>query len=574
MFKLFSFLLTLSVLVVSAMAQPAINGVGNASSYTFGVARGSWFVIFGNNMGPANISSAPGAPFPVELSGTRVTFTPAAGGPAIECRIWYTLSTQIAALLPSATVAGQYDVRVTYNNQTSAPFRAPVFVRNVGVAAVAENGRGPIQATNASLNGGISLVRFTTGSISFGGRDWQHRPAYPGETLILWGTGLGPDGMSDVNGGSSGDMTAALNLRVAVDGLEITPAYAGRSSGSPGLDQINFTLPANVTLGCFVRVQLLGAGINTDVGTLAIARAGASQCAHPVLTESQLRRLDQRGTITLGNLGLGRFRVKFGATGHGNGEAESESFGGDFNRYSIDRIGLNFSLHAQPGGCYSYTVLNGEIGFILGGIPAVRLNAGNQLTLNGPNVSNRTVPLNGNRTYDATLYVSGMGNPVLAQGAYTVTGTGGPDVGPFSASTNFPGAFTWTNEANIPESVPRNQDLRVTWTGGGDGLVTVQGFAGTVVSGQGLDGSYNVSAFACVAQASAGSLTIPSGVLGRLPQVAGTASSRTIGALLVGTGLDYTRGQGAFTAPLTGGGNVDLSVFGYQILTLKLLGYN
>lgn len=557
------------------MAQPAIRSTLNASSYRPTIARGSWFVVFGSNMGPANISMAPGAPFPVELSGTRVTFTLATGGPAIECRIWYTLATQLAALLPSATPAGQYDVRVTYNNQTSAPFRLSVVQRNPGVATIAENGAGPIQATNASLNGGISLVRFTSGTISFGGRDWRHRPAYPGETLILWGTGLGADEMSDVNGGSSGDMTTALNLRVAIDGLEIRPAYAGRSNGSPGLDQINFTLPADVTLGCFVRIQLRGgAGINNDLGTLAIARPGSSQCPHPVLTESQLRRLDDRGTVTTTNLGLSKFRIKPGATGQISGDFESEGFFGEFARYSIDRIGLYFSLHFQSGSCYSYGVLNGEIGFVLGGIPAVRLNAGSQLTLNGPNVSNRAVPFTRDGIYDATLYASGMGTPVLTQGVYTVTGPGGPDVGPFSANTNFPGTFTWTNEASIPEAIPRNQDLRITWTGGGDGLVTVQGFAGTVVSGQGLDGSYNVSAFACVAQASAGSLTIPSSVLRQLPQVAGTAASRTIGGLLVSTGPDYSRGQGVFTAPLTAGGNVDVSFFNYLIATLKLLGYN
>jgi uncharacterized protein (TIGR03437 family) len=578
MARLVVFLFAVGLFALPGLAQPVIRGEGvvNASNYRPGIARGSWFVIFGTNLGPANISIAPAVPFPLELSGTRVTFTPAAGGTAVECRIWYTLSTQIAALLPSPPTAGQYDVRVIYNNQTSAPIRVAVVTRNLGAATVAESGLGPIQATNASLNGGISLVRFTTGTISFGGRDWQYRPAYPGETLVLWGTGIGPDGVSDVSGGSSGDMTAALNLRVVIDGTEIRPAYAGRSNGSPGLDQINFTLPANVTLGCFVRVQVLGSGINNDLGTLAIASAGSSQCAHPVLTESQLRRLDQRGTVTIGNLGLSKFRIKFGATGHGPSDAdfEGEFVGGEFDRYSIDRIGANFSLHFQPGSCYSYALLNGEIGFVLGGIPAARLNAGNQLTLNGPNVSNRAVPFTGNSTYDATLYVTGMGNPVFAQGAYTITGSGGPDVGPFSASTNFPGAFTWTNEANIAGPISRNQDLQITWTGGGNGVVLVQGFAGTVVSGEGLDGSYNVTVFACVAQASTGSLTVPSAVLSRLPQVAGNAASRTIGALLVGTGPDYFRGQGVFTAPLTAGGNVDMSFFNYAVATLKLLGYN
>ena len=77
--------------VVPAVAQPSIraaNGVLNASSYQADIARGSWFVIFGSNMGPANIALAPGAPFPTELSGTRVTYTPAAGGSAIDARLW------------------------------------------------------------------------------------------------------------------------------------------------------------------------------------------------------------------------------------------------------------------------------------------------------------------------------------------------------------------------------------------------------------------------------------------------------------------------------------------------------
>jgi len=68
--------------------------------------------VFGTGLGPASLSVASGVPFPLELAGSRVTFTPAAGGAAIECRLWYTMATQLAALLPSTTAAGDYDVRV------------------------------------------------------------------------------------------------------------------------------------------------------------------------------------------------------------------------------------------------------------------------------------------------------------------------------------------------------------------------------------------------------------------------------------------------------------------------------
>src|SRR5437867_2002888 len=113
-------------LIVPAMAQPAIraeNGVLNASSYQPDIARGSWFVIFGSNMGPATLAISSGVPFPTELSGTRVTFTAAAGGTAIDARLWYTSAGQLAGLLPSSTAAGDYDVRVVFNNQTSPASR-------------------------------------------------------------------------------------------------------------------------------------------------------------------------------------------------------------------------------------------------------------------------------------------------------------------------------------------------------------------------------------------------------------------------------------------------------------------
>src|ERR1041384_6762191 len=190
-------------LIVPVMAQPSIreeSGVLNASSYQPDIARGSWFVIFGSNMGPPTLAIASGIPFPTELAGTKITFIPAGGGAAIDARLWYTSAGQLAALFPSSAAAGDYDFRVIYNNQTSAARRVKVVERSFGFATVAQNGAGPAQVTNANLNNGVSLVRFTTGSINFNNRDWQYRPVYPGETLILWGTGLGPDAQSDVEG--------------------------------------------------------------------------------------------------------------------------------------------------------------------------------------------------------------------------------------------------------------------------------------------------------------------------------------------------------------------------------------
>ncbi len=565
-------------LIVPAMAQPAIraeNGVLNASSYQPDIARGSWFVIFGSNMGPATLAIASGVPFPTELTGRRVTFTPAAGGTAIDARLWYTSAGQLAGLLASSAAAGDYDVRVVYNNQTSPARRVRVVERNFGFATVAQNGSGPAQATNANLNNGVSLVRFTTGSINFNNRDWQYRPAYPGETLILWGTGVGPDMQSDVTGGTSGDQTAAGNIRVIAGDAEIVPAYAGRSNGSPGLDQINFTLPAGVTRGCTVSLQLRAGDRLSNLGSLAIADSGQAQCTHPVLTESQLRRLDQGGTLTAGGLGISKLRLKATVPGLGSLDTANEDATGAFSRYSISQIAdANFSL-IQVGACTPLR-RTGEVGVILGGSVSQALNAGSQLTLNGPNVSNRALP-NQQNSYSTTLYSSGgggRGSPTFTQGTYTIAGPGGPDIGAFTASVNFPGTFEWTNETSLPAVIPRNQNLPITWAGGGDGLVVVFGFAGTQVSGQPVAGSYDVAGFVCTAQASAGTFSVPPSAMQRLPQVSGDVTSGAIGALSVLAIPDPSRGQGVFTAPLTAGGNVDFSFFTYATGTLKLVGYN
>ncbi len=578
-------LIGVAAAMVPAMAQPAIraeNGVLNTSSYLPDIARGSWFVVFGSNMGPAALTLTPSTPFPTELAGTRVTFTPAAGGTAIDTRLWYTSAGQLAGLLPSTAAVGDYDVRIIFSGQTSAPRRVKVVERNFGFAAAAQNGAGPAQATNASLNGGLSLVRFTSGTLA----NFQHRPAYPGETLILWGTGLGADAQSDVTGGTSGDQTAAGSVRVIVGGTEITPAYAGRSNGSPGLDQINFTLPTNVQLGCTVSVQVRAGGRLSNAGSLAIANSGQAQCTHPTLTQSQLTRLDQGGTLTAGFLNLSKVSTKLTVPGLGAIDSTTESASGAFSRYGISQIGdASFSL-SQVGACSIFRRV-GDVSTITTGGTAQALDAGSQLTLNGPNASNRAIqnltdPTTNARLnfYSNTLYSSGFGGfggtgtPTLTQGTYTISGTGGPDIGAFSANINFPGTFTWTNESTVPAVIPRNQNLPITWTGGGDGLVTVTGYAGSQVGGTQTNPIFDVAVFTCSAPASAGNLSVPSSVLQQLPQVSGDVSSGAIGTLSVLAVPDASKGQGVFSAPLTAGGNVDFATFSYSVGSSKGVGYN
>ncbi len=581
---MFRFALVVATLMmlfpVSLHAQPSIvsdgTGVVNASSYLPDIAQGSWFVVFGTGLGPPSLTVASGLPFPAELAGSRVTFTPAAGGAAIECRLWYTSATQLAALLPSTTAPGDYDVRVIYNGVTSAPVRVTVVARNFGFATANSAGYGPVQATNSNLNNGISLVRMTSGSVDYQGRTWQFRPARRGESLVLWGTGLGPDPASDVNGGSSGDFTAAAQVRVIVGGVEIVPDYAGRSPGSPGLDQINFRLPGNVPEGCAVPVHVRAGGRLSNLGTLTISPSGVDICRHAFLTDDQIRLLDAGGTVAVGAFNLLKGSSLFTEPGLGTVETTTESAGGAIYRFrAAEMESLPAGLSLDSGSCYSWR-RRGRPEQITPPFPVVALDAGPQLVLNGPNASNRTVPKESGNIYNVLLFqsgfggVGGIGSPTLAGGTYTLTAPGGADVRSFTASTQFPGGFTWTNRDAVA-AIQRGQPLTVTWTGGGTepgAIVVVLGASGARVGGPDTAPIHDLGGFYCVAPAAAGSLTVPAAVTAALPPASPLGPDRVGMLALVATNDGQQFGR--FTAQLVAGGEAP-GVFNYSWQVLKVL---
>ena len=284
-----------------------IGSVVNATGYQAELAPDTVFVIFGGGMGPSSIVTV-AAPYPDSLGGTSITFTPSSGGNAITPKMIYSLASQVAGLLPSSITPGTYAVRVTYNGQNSAPQNVTVVARSFGIATANSSGSGNAQATIGNINGGLSLTRFTSGTVSFGGYDWALSPAHPTDTLVFWGTGGGADPAND-SGGSSGDQTAAGNFVVIVGGRQITPLFAGASSGFPGLWQVNFTLPADITTGCFVYVQIR-AGVNLSNGVnLPIAPPGQNSCSEPGLTPAFLAKLDANSPITAASFAIASITI-------------------------------------------------------------------------------------------------------------------------------------------------------------------------------------------------------------------------------------------------------------------------
>jgi hypothetical protein len=93
-----------------------------------------------------------------------------------------------------------------------------------------------------------------------------------------------------------------------------------------------------------------------------------------------------------------------------------------------------------------------------------QLDAGT-LTISGPGLSSRAVGVNQTPTgpaYSSTLTEGTLMN----RGTYTLTASGGTQVGPFTVTGTMPSSFTVTNLSSL-KAINRAQPLTVNWTGVG-----------------------------------------------------------------------------------------------------------
>jgi hypothetical protein len=128
----------------------------------------------------------------------------------------------------------------------------------------------------------------------------------------------------------------------------------------------------------------------------------------------------------------------------------------------------------------------------------------------GPNGSITVTAANGDKP---SLSAAGT---FLIPGDYTITGTGGKDVGPFTANMNVPVSPTLTSPVSSTGlTVSRSAGMTVTWNGNGStGHVEL-------VLGSAINANTTASV-TCTAPVSAGTFTIPPNMLFSLPNGNGT----------------------------------------------------
>ena len=449
-------------------------------------------------------------------------------------------------------------MRVTYNTLPSAPQNVTVVARSFGIATANSAGTGTAQATIGNVNGGVSLTRFTSGSVAFGGLNWTLSPAHPGDTLVLWGTGGGADPANDT-GGTSGDQTQAGNFSVIVSGRQITPLYAGASSGYPGLWQVNFTLPADITPDCFTSVQVSAGGELSNAVSVPIAANGQSVCADSQLSGDALTILDHGGTIAGGGFAVAKVKATstyvLGGTPTTTTTSQ-ESVSGGFLVYNAAEYGaLNGGI--KIGAC-TVTDRTGAADAKNPAAPDGYLDAGVPLPVSGPGLASgagmTVASTNPGPVYDLLL----PDGTIVGGGKYTISGNGGKGVGAFSAAVNFPAGFTITNWDSLT-SIDRSKALTLNWTGGGTDQIDIIGSSYAVVGKDSSNSNIlHTVTFTCQVPAAPGTYTIPAAVLGYLLPAGVDAASLASGSGNLAVEEVNTQ---LFTAPLVGGGQTAFGGF-------------
>jgi uncharacterized protein (TIGR03437 family) len=547
--------------VTGGTATPGITAVLDAGSYTASIVPGSVFVVKGNNMSAAGPVVEPGFPLPTSSNGVSITFTPPFGGTAVQAYIVYLYNqggvNQLAAILPSTVSPGTYNVTVTNGGSTSSAFSVQVVATKPGLITADSTGNGLVVAQNYISASELDVNRFTTGS--FGG--FTISPAHPGQTLIIYLTGMGAVSGGDNTASAGYDFTQhGVTVQVFVGGMAITPFYAGRTPGSAGLDQIDVTLPNNVPTGCTEEFHIVENGNLSQSTFLSVAPAGAAACVQPGFTTSQLQNFDT-GTITYsGGFTLGTFS----GVEPGFGNVTTYSGSGGFTKFTgFELAGIPPSSTANlPTGCVVTQIMPYQGSTTATGVGSA-LDAG-AVTLSGPGGSNlsSTPFIETSDVYTLSIGEQGLpsiaagsyGNGVIVAGNYTLKGAGGQDVGAFTGNVTLGAPFNVTG--GVPTVVNRSAGLTLNWTGGNSSdLVLISGEAAI-----GTNPNQTGAAFICYTTAGKGTYTVTSSTLNQLPAVTAAQNSAQTGVGYLSV-LVITAPGGSFNAPLTAGGTISNAGF-------------
>jgi len=467
----------------------------------YGIAQGAIFDIYAAS-GLANASTPlQNPPLQATLNGVSVNVT--VNGTTVHPFLYFVTPTQIAAILPSNTPAGDGTIAVVNNGTTVGPAPIRVVPSAFGLLTLDGLGVGMAAMYDASFN----LVGFTNA-------------LHPGDIVNLFGSGIGPSPDSDQNLiAAPTNLLNSLNVQVTIGGKQAQVTYAGRTI-YPGLDQVQVVVPSDVTPGCYLGVAVRTGNIVSNYGTLPVTSSGRT-CAEPVLglTSATIQSAFAKSSLSLGLVSV----LKNTTPNPAGGNTVYDRLNGIFFYMTPTSFsGADFS-YPSLGSCSTYT-WGGQDNGSPGGVGlanALPGTAGAALNITGPN-GKMTVPYQ-NFQYKATIGGNDGTNPALpvfippGGGSFTVDdGSGSPvDVGPFSTTLSAGAPPSWSNAGSLA-SFSRSSPPTISWTGGSAGYhASISGSS----AGYGPTGLVGMT-FVCQVPSTDGQFTPPPEIMLSLPATA------------------------------------------------------
>ena len=258
-------LLALALLSCTAASgqAPAYSAAGivNATDFSAGpFAPNSVVSIFGSDLTYSNApaSAAPGVSPPLQLGGVAV-YVDNRAAPLL-----YASDTQINFLIPSDEISGAVPVRVVRQSLTG-----PTISITLADAAPCLFPDANQYVLAVDWNANNALIT-------------PDAPAHPGDTVVLYATGLGhtqPNLAPGVVPATAAQIQNPASFSLLLNGTAIDPTfvkYVGLTPGWVGLYQVNFILPGNVPSDPEIRVAV---GTQTSTSGLKLAVAPPTQAS-------------------------------------------------------------------------------------------------------------------------------------------------------------------------------------------------------------------------------------------------------------------------------------------------------
>ncbi|HEX4278142.1 MAG TPA: peptidylprolyl isomerase [Bryobacteraceae bacterium] len=231
-------------------APGVVSAATFASSSTNGISPGEVITVFGNELGPTQLSQPltlnSAGLLDATLQGTQVLFN-GVPGPMV-----FTQSGQLAVVTPYGIAnAGTVNVVVSYLGIQTAPLQFKVVSVNPGLFTV-----------NGSGKGDASIVRPVDSTLIN-----SATPASAGDVLELYGEGYGAasPGLAD---GAIVAVPFNVPATLLIDGQKVDTLYAGGAGGEVnGILQVNFVVPQLTPGSHQIQIQV-GSAISPSGVTL------------------------------------------------------------------------------------------------------------------------------------------------------------------------------------------------------------------------------------------------------------------------------------------------------------------